>query len=175
MNDMCHPISGTKTTRRVARRFWRMRCQRDPLHRPRASRPLASRVEEEAVRDDVRVVIRTSVLRSSVLHQVQSLCLGRGEDGWQLLCRCTRMPAQASPTPAPSRVSSPSPPQGMQAKLTSHNALVLRRETPPPPKPPRPQTQTPPPPKPRSQTPPRPLPPRRERSRGAAARPASSW
>jgi len=89
------------------------------LHRPRACRPLASRVEEEAVRDDVRVVIRTSVLRSSVLHQVQSLCLGRGEDGWQLLCRCTRMPAQASPTPAPSRVSSPSPPQGMQAKLTT--------------------------------------------------------
>jgi len=30
------------------------------LHRPRASRPLASRVEEEAVRDDARVV-RTSV------------------------------------------------------------------------------------------------------------------
>ena len=50
------------------------------LRRPRASRPLASRFEEEAVRDDVRVFIRTSVL-----HQVQSCRLGRGEDGWRLL------------------------------------------------------------------------------------------
>ena len=42
------------------------------LRRPRVSRPLASRFEEEAVRDDVRVVIRTSVLHQV---EVQSRCL----------------------------------------------------------------------------------------------------
>ena len=54
------------------------------LHRPRACRPLASRVEEEALRDDVRVVIRTSVLHQV---EVQSRCLVvvRGEDCWRLL------------------------------------------------------------------------------------------
>jgi len=142
---------------RAARRFWRMKCQQIPLckstlHRLRASRPLASRVEEEAVRDDARVV------RTSVLHQVQSRCLwalGEAKTAGDC-CRCTRTPAQASPTRAPSRASSPLPPQGLQAKLTTPSSS----QTPPPPKPPRPQTQTPPPPKPRPQSPPRPLPPR---------------
>ena len=95
-----------------------MKCQRIPLckstlHRSRASRPLASRIEEEAVRDDARVV------RTSVLHQVYSpAALGEAKTAGDC-CRCTRTPAQASPTPAPSRASSPSPPQGMQAKLTT--------------------------------------------------------
>ena len=49
------------------------------LHRPRARRPLANRVEEEAVLDDVRVVrlLVDHERLTSVLHQVQSRRLGR--------------------------------------------------------------------------------------------------
>ena len=82
------------------------------LHRPRASRPLASRVEEEAVRDDVRVV------RTSVLHQVSPAALGEAKAASDC-CRCTRRPAQASPNTDACPVA---------AKVAVRGGLVPTRE-----------------------------------------------